>query len=104
MISMMIYVFVLNSSACIFFLMLRRPPRSTRTDTLFPYTTLFRSYGPKEPAAWRDFAGRGHRGRDRGARRLVSADAQRDEPCRCAGGDVDVRRGDRKSTRLNSSH
>src|SRR3546814_19027915 len=25
------------------FLMLRRPPRSTRTDTLFPYTTLFRS-------------------------------------------------------------
>src|SRR3546814_16987307 len=29
-----------------FFLMLRRPPRSTRTDTLFPYTTLFRSPGP----------------------------------------------------------
>src|SRR3546814_7617195 len=27
----------------LFFLMLRRPPRSTRTDTLFPYTTLFRS-------------------------------------------------------------
>src|SRR3546814_6313526 len=26
-----------------FFLMVRRPPRSTRTDTLFPYTTLFRS-------------------------------------------------------------
>src|SRR3546814_19430536 len=31
-----LYVFV-------FFLMIRRPPRSTRTDTLFPYTTLFRS-------------------------------------------------------------
>src|SRR3546814_8044823 len=31
-----------------FFLMIRRPPRSTRTDTLFPYTTLFRSgwYSP----------------------------------------------------------
>src|SRR3546814_12290500 len=28
----------------VFFLMRRRPPRSTRTDTLFPYTTLFRSY------------------------------------------------------------
>src|SRR3546814_18835722 len=28
-----------------FFLMIRRPPRSTRTDTLFPYTTLFRSLG-----------------------------------------------------------
>src|SRR3546814_20648497 len=30
-------------SLCYFFLMIRRPPRSTRTDTLFPYTTLFRS-------------------------------------------------------------
>src|SRR3546814_1203457 len=29
-----------------FFLMIRRPPRSTRTDTLFPYTTLFRSVDP----------------------------------------------------------
>src|SRR3546814_17823937 len=29
--------------------MIRRPPRSTRTDTLFPYTTLFRSqHGPRE--------------------------------------------------------
>src|SRR3546814_10470115 len=28
---------------CFFFLMIRRPPRSTRTDTLFPYTPLFRS-------------------------------------------------------------
>src|SRR3546814_13688176 len=27
----------------LFFVMIRRPPRSTRTDTLFPYTTLFRS-------------------------------------------------------------
>src|SRR3546814_13167676 len=27
-----------------FFLMIRRPPRSTRTDTLFPYTTLFRAF------------------------------------------------------------
>src|SRR3546814_13326449 len=33
------------SLLCFFFLMIRRPPRSTRTDTLFPYTTLFRS-GP----------------------------------------------------------
>src|SRR3546814_18211404 len=31
------------SASVIFFLMRRRPPRSTRTDTLFPYTTLFRS-------------------------------------------------------------
>src|SRR3546814_907700 len=34
----------------IFFLMIRRPPRSTRTDTLFPYTTLFRA-GVDDPAA-----------------------------------------------------
>src|SRR3546814_6803010 len=30
-----------------FFLMIRLPPRSTRTDTLFPYTTLFRSFEKK---------------------------------------------------------
>src|SRR3546814_4525008 len=33
--------------------MIRRPPRSTRTDTLFPYTTLFRSARPR-PSARRD--------------------------------------------------
>src|SRR3546814_14315386 len=32
----------------VFFLMIRRPPRSTRTDTLFPYTTLFRSHDVDE--------------------------------------------------------
>src|SRR3546814_4889105 len=31
--------------------MIRRPPRSTRTDTLFPYTTLFRSLKPNRPAS-----------------------------------------------------
>src|SRR3546814_14181037 len=35
---------------CFFFLMIRRPPRSTRTDTLFPYTTLFRS--PRGSTSW----------------------------------------------------
>src|SRR3546814_8123583 len=34
-----------------FFLMIRRPPRSTRTDTLFPYTTLFRSRSTTAPSA-----------------------------------------------------
>src|SRR3546814_14689970 len=45
-----LYRYVLFISLCLlvlfllfFFLMIRRPPRSTRTDTLFPYTTLFRS-------------------------------------------------------------
>src|SRR3546814_10350233 len=32
-----------SSLISVFFLMIRRPPRSTLTDTLFPYTTLFRS-------------------------------------------------------------
>src|SRR3546814_4384504 len=40
-----------------FFLMIRRPPRSTRTDTLFPYTTLFRSDGV-EAQRQRTFADR----------------------------------------------
>src|SRR3546814_12111626 len=34
---------LLHSRSSLFFLMVLRPPRSTRTDTLFPYTTLFRS-------------------------------------------------------------
>src|SRR3546814_19244335 len=37
--------------------MIRRPPRSTRTDTLFPYTTLFRSY-PADVRALREIADR----------------------------------------------
>src|SRR3546814_5798043 len=36
-----------EESFCLFFLMIRRPPISTRTYTLFPYTTLFRSAGPR---------------------------------------------------------
>src|SRR3546814_2860727 len=43
-----------------FFLMLRRPPISTRTDTLFPYTTLFRSMRPRDIAALRQL-GQKHR-------------------------------------------
>src|SRR3546814_5182905 len=35
-----------------FFLMIRRPPRSTRTDTLFPYTTLFRSIAEQAFNSW----------------------------------------------------
>src|SRR3546814_14815312 len=42
-----IYDTVYSMYICtLFFLMIRRPPRSTRTDTLFPYTTLFRSLNP----------------------------------------------------------
>src|SRR3546814_7070331 len=46
--------------------MIRRPPRSTRTDTLFPYTTLFRSRQPRGLPAARRAAG--HRPRALGGR------------------------------------
>src|SRR3546814_20660428 len=72
-----------------FFLIILRPPRSTLTDTLFPYTTLFRSplcAAPVRLAACtrRNWADACRRKRRQGARRLRSLD--------------------RKSTRLNSSH
>src|SRR3546814_20590527 len=38
-----IHIIILLYLFFVFFLMIRRPPRSTRTDTLFPYTTLFLS-------------------------------------------------------------
>src|SRR3546814_15474276 len=42
----LLVMYVVSSSVRhFFFLMIRRPPRSIRTDTLFPYTTLFRSDG-----------------------------------------------------------
>src|SRR3546814_16847265 len=40
----------------LFFLMIRRPPRSTRTDTLFPYTTLFRSLSRQKQGYARSLA------------------------------------------------
>src|SRR3546814_9905733 len=54
--------------------MIRRPPRSTRTDTLFPYTTLFRSLGgsasPRSTMAHRHSGGSGS---SRRAARLLGA-------------------------------
>src|SRR3546814_10776223 len=49
--------------------MIRRPPRSTRTDTLFPYTTLFRSPNRENnhPHSQRQFEGK-HRAEDQGSR------------------------------------
>src|SRR3546814_14207299 len=77
-----------------FFLMIRRPPRSTRTDTLFPYTTLFRSARVHD-------VGRGiHLPRQRQARWRQ----RRPHPPRPAEGLGGQQPRDRKSTRLNSSH
>src|SRR3546814_13707325 len=92
------------SNTRFFFLMIRRPPRSTRTDTLFPYTPLFRSgfrhalllVIPIEDhrAILAPYVGalaillRGIVGdREKNLENLTQADS-----------------GDRKSTRLNSSH
>src|SRR2546430_9369301 len=72
-----------------FFLMIRRPPRST----LFPYTTLFRSPGPVSGygpyfGSVPDFA--------EGINGVKFADVRENSPA--------AKAGDRKSTRLNSSH
>src|SRR2546429_4181959 len=77
-----------------FFLMIRRPPRST----LFPYTTLFRSRHPPTLAGRAARPARGREaGDDRqpGDRTLSRAQAVRARPGALR---------DRKSTRLNSSH
>src|SRR5258708_25907713 len=79
--------------------MIRRPPRST----LFPYTTLFRSYavGRHQPAARRDHAVDDPRERHHDERNVD----RRDEPAHRQRLFEDrERRQDRKSTRLNSSH
>src|SRR3546814_12760266 len=67
-----------------FFLMIRRPPISTRTDTLFPYTTLFRSHA-RQPAhvarnnaaGGEQEAGQRHDTAMAGARRVVRIAPQR---------------------------
>src|SRR3546814_7797106 len=116
--------------------MIRRPPRSTRTDTLFPYTTLFRScdyiaampsnlYGPGDnfdlnsshvlPALIR----KAHEAKQAGAASITlwgSGTPRREflyvddlaDACvhllKTYSGQDHVNVGDRKSTRLNSSH
>src|SRR3546814_3134657 len=120
-------------SLVFFFLMIRRPPRSTRTDTLFPYTTLFRS--GSGPARFRPLAARdghavdaqgrdvdampkfevvgGHEGAEHGDQ--IAGDGEfgdrlgelavADHESRGAAAIVAGHRvEDRKSTRLNSSH
>src|SRR3546814_17038848 len=98
--------------------MLRRPPRSTRTDPLFPYTTLFRSV--RRPGLGgliaRFFAqdlidrsggdrmiGRARLGVDAGRDRAAPF-ALRDQGFEQGRDELAPALGDRKSTRLNSSH
>src|SRR3546814_1105425 len=106
--------------------MIRRPPRSTRTDTLFPYTTLFRSVVGEEigrkdmqralvlaRGCW-PVAERSAQKFDAGARVAAARHPFRNEmeiPVGLVRDEHPARqhaeqqhRGDRKSTRLNSSH
>src|SRR3712207_7303562 len=91
----MLFLCILSSFCPFFFLMIRRPPRST----LFPYTTLFRSRRTRVALAFNPPVG------------PAPAQAVRHEP-RHGAGEVRVhdhrvravRARDRKSTRLNSSH
>src|SRR3546814_11608087 len=79
------------------FLIIRPPPRSTRTDTLFPYTTLFRSGA----AALADGVPGPHRV---GAHPFHQADLRLDAAVMADHPHPVVVGKDRKSTRLNSSH
>src|SRR3546814_12056521 len=93
---------------CVCFLMIRQQPKSTRTDTLFPYTTLFRSVFRMDPfqelgkglsAESRSKEHRGAGGADKIVVRQVpfpGSHARRAER--------KAQPLDRKSTRLNSSH
>src|SRR3546814_10176416 len=112
-----------------FLLMIRRQPRSTRTDSRYPYTTLVRSEVPIEPVAPRTatdcmvgagmvgagmseteqfLAEQEHRQRGEHAVEAVEdAAVARDHAARVLGADVALEQAleqDRKSTRLNSSH
>src|SRR3546814_13390489 len=96
-----------------FFLRIRRPPRSTRTDTLFPYTTLFRSkhlatapFAAGTPASAEAFDRIGDAALPGGTTTLLlDPDTLTVEKQYLSlVGTIRNCAGDRKSTRLNSSH
>src|SRR3546814_14214632 len=100
-----------------FFLMNRRPPRYTRTDTLFPYTTLFRSQKESDKASKERLEKLTGEIRELGAKSAALTAQWQAEKDKLAGaqklkekldqarGELEIaQREDRKSTRLNSSH
>src|SRR3546814_13939364 len=95
-----------STTVIVFFLMIRRPPRSTLTDTLFPYTTLFRSIPSFYPGNVGEIL---HYGllalalsRHSGIWTAIKCVNEVDAFYRCPY--PRMTREDRKSTRLNSSH
>src|SRR3546814_13829962 len=93
------YVLVVRNRVYFFFilfLMIRRPPRSTRTNTLFPYTTLFRSISKlTRPSFLHNVFNEviTKLARDKMGASEIRFYRANEKPY-----------GDRKSTRLNSSH
>src|SRR3546814_14714556 len=98
-----------------FFLLLRRPPRSTRTDTLVPYTTLFRSHlSPSRdivPVARQDsvvpkeaVTAKRHFPAPSGTTHIASRPRSFRRSNTPTGESASARTTDRKSTRLHSSH
>src|SRR3546814_12568674 len=98
----------------VFFLWIRRPPRSTRTDTLFPYTTLCRPQGgggatglEARDSGGGDFSAMLRRAAERAADTMLEGENQ---TVQAAAGTADLTQvvlavsKDRKSTRPNSSH
>src|SRR3546814_15080322 len=103
------FCYVLFESQCVlcdvFFLRIRRPPRSTRTDTRFPYTTLFRS--SQISSNYRDAVRElgsveGLVGEANGL--LGSSWSGRAYDAYVTASQSQEKAIDRKSTRLNSSH
>src|SRR3546814_5171472 len=80
--------------------MIRRPPRSTRTDTLFPYTTLFRSaVGIADPGVDRHRRARNTR---RGAEIIIPAVAHRSLRGRIGDGSGCRQRSEEHTSELQS--
>src|SRR3546814_18152432 len=68
--------------------MIRRPPRSTRTDTLFPYTTLFRSGKAQSKGRWQ-----AARDRDQQARQTAADATKRLDALETSFGELETARG-----------
>src|SRR3546814_6658998 len=93
-----------------FFLIIRRPPRSTRTDTLFPCTTLFRSKavergGARARRSCGQDQGGGRRYRQGGRRQPSRADWRRRDqaaPCAARGTDTAAVRSEEHTSELQS--
>src|SRR3546814_2033090 len=83
--------------------MIRRPPRSTRTDTLFPYTTLFRSSSASPSARGFD-RGKVEIARDEHADARSLADAERRRDLRCRRRYFATRKGARQGDDRSEEH